>query len=538
MASEQELRQKYREVLSQLEAQEAQSGQLEGVLRLLIGRLCLAGRGRDARLDEELRKIGSLTRNRLEIAQINAALEPLTRAVAGLDQISSETVNMLRGPEPQPTGATGRQATLNERGEKAVAGSSAQRPVAAPAAVAAAKGAPPLSTTQTQRALHTITSVSKTAPAAGPAPAHATAHSLPASAAVPSGNTTEREMRIHTALAQMLDRLSALPELRTAIAALHDRTFNDLSSDELADRLERVTNLIGEQRTSLLREKREIEDMLKQIDSRLEAISAFFAYEDAERTSTRDNSKQLNMLVMGEVNDISSDMTESESLTELRGRVGNRLESINTHLTDFRSREEERLAAQVDRTMSLRARVEELERESRVLQNSLQEEQRAAMIDSLTGIPNRAAYDDRMAHEFARWQRHGGTITIAAWDVDNFKSINDEFGHTAGDKVLRILGQHLARNVRGTDFVARYGGEEFVMIMIGMDSEQALKACNKVRSGIQAIAFHFRDKPVTVTASCGVTSFRMGDLPDTAFERADGALYEAKDAGRNRCVVR
>src|SRR5580658_10991346 len=112
MASEQELRQKYRDVLAQLEAQEAHSGQLEGVLRLLIGRLCLAGRGRDARLDEELRKIGSLTRNRLEIAQINAALEPLTRAVAGLDQISSETVNMLRGPEPPSTGATSRQATL------------------------------------------------------------------------------------------------------------------------------------------------------------------------------------------------------------------------------------------------------------------------------------------------------------------------------------------------------------------------------------------------------------------------------------------
>jgi diguanylate cyclase len=530
MASEQELRQKYREVLAQLEAQEAQSGQLEGVLRLLIGRLCLAGRGRDARLDEELRKIGSLTRNRLEIAQINAALEPLTRAVAGLDQISAETINMLRGPESPSTGATSRQATLSDRGEKTAADPASPRPSAppAPTPAPAPKGAPPLSTTQTQRVLHSITT------------AHATSQSLPAvvAALAVTGSSQERDTRIHAALAQMLDRLSALPELRTAISALHDRTFNDLSADELADRLERVTNLIGEQRTSLLREKRDIEDMLKQIDSRLEAISAFFSYEDADRTSTRDNSKQLNMLVMGAVNEISSDMTESESLTELRGRVGTRLESINTHLTDFRSREEERLAAQVDRTMSLRARVEELERESRVLQNSLQEEQRAAMIDSLTGIPNRAAYDDRMAHEFARWQRHGGTITIAAWDVDNFKSINDEFGHTAGDKVLRILGQHMARNVRGTDFVARYGGEEFVMIMIGMDSDQALKACNKVRTGIQDIAFHFRDRPVTVSASCGITSFRMGDLPEMAFERADGALYEAKNAGRNRCVVR
>jgi diguanylate cyclase len=503
MASEQELRQKYREALAQLEAQETQSGQLEGVLRLLIGRLCLAGRGRDARLDEELRKIGSLTRNRLEIAQINAALEPLTRAVAALDQISTETVNMLRGSDSAPPG----DATGNRPGPVS----------AAPAAVS--KGAA-LSTTQTQRALHSTTQTHKIPPAAAAWP--------------PAGSET----RIHGALAQMLDRLAALPELRPAISALHDRTFDDLSSDELAERLERVTNLIGEQRTSLLREKRAIEDMLVQIDSRLEAISAFFAYEEQDHSDTRDSSNKLNMLVMGEVNEISTDMTQAGTLNELRGRVGNRLEAINTHLEDFRNREEERLSAQVDRTLSLRARVEELERESRVLQNSLQEEQRAAMIDALTGIPNRAAYNDRMAHEFARWQRHGGTITIAAWDVDNFKSINDEFGHMAGDKVLRILGQHMARSVRGTDFLARYGGEEFLMIMIGMDAEQALKACNKIRAGIQAIAFHFRDRPVTVTASCGITTFRMGDVPEVAFERADGALYEAKDGGRNRCVVR
>ena len=523
MTSEQELRQKYRDVLAQLESKEAQSGQLESVLRLLIGRLCLAGRGRDARLDDELRKIGTLARSRLEIAQINAVLEPLTRAVAALDQISSDTVNMLRGPAPDATGS---------RPGPALAAPTTSAPGAVPgappAAPAAPKGAAPLSTTQTQRALHATTQTHRALPAAAVLSAAGASPVTPA----------ERESRIHSALALMLERLSALPELRPAIAALHDRTFNDLSSDELAERLERVTNLIGEQRTTLLREKREIEDMLLQIDSRLEAISAFFAFEDEERTSTRDNSKTLNMLVMGEVNEISSDISHAGSLSELRGRVGNRLEAINSHLSDFRDREEERLTAQVDRTISLRARVEELERESRALQHSLQEEQRAAMIDALTGVPNRAAYDDRMAHEFARWQRHGGTISIAAWDVDNFKNINDEFGHMAGDKVLHILGQHMARSVRGTDFVARYGGEEFIMIMLGIDAEQVLKMCNKVRTGIQAIAFHFRDRPVTVTASCGITTFRMGDQPETAFERADVALYDAKNGGRNRCVVR
>src|SRR5580692_582666 len=171
MASEQELRQKYREVLAQLESQEAQSGQLEAVMRLLIGRLCLAGRGRDARLDEELRKIGTLTRNRLEIAQINAALEPLTRAVAALDQISSETVNMLRGPDAAPSG----EATGNRPG-----------PAAAPPP-SAPKGAVPLSTTQTQRALRSNTQTNKIPP-------------VPPVAAPAAGG----QPRIHTALAQML----------------------------------------------------------------------------------------------------------------------------------------------------------------------------------------------------------------------------------------------------------------------------------------------------------------------------------------------
>ncbi|MGC1460095.1 MAG: hypothetical protein WA825_17595, partial [Steroidobacteraceae bacterium] len=162
MASEQDLRQKYREVLAQLESQEAQSGQLEGCLRLLIGRLCLAGRGRDVRLDEELRKIGNLTRNRLEIVQINAALEPLTRAVAALDQISSDTATMLRGSDPQAT-----ESTANRHAAGIAAGpeSAPAAPAAAPAAPAvtapATKGAPPLSTTLTQRALHATTQTTR-----------------------------------------------------------------------------------------------------------------------------------------------------------------------------------------------------------------------------------------------------------------------------------------------------------------------------------------------------------------------------------------
>ena len=468
MKSESDLRQKYLDALDRIEASEARQAhyeKLEHVLRLLVGRLCLAARGRDARLDGELRRLGDLMRGQPDAPHIEAALEPLSRAVAALD------------------GAP--QAPLPASSERA------------PSAAVAASGSEPAPTTE----------------------------------------PSEREMRIQAAIVAMLERLALLPELRSAVAELHERSIAELSADEIAEGLERIARLLGEQRASLQREKVEIEELLRQLDTRLEEVASHLAGDAAEQKSAQESTQQLNLLVMDEVHELNTDVQRSADMGELRGRVRVRLETINTHLQDFRAREEQRLSSQSDRTARMRVRIAELERESRALQQSLQQEQRLALIDALTGIPNRAAYDARIEHEFLRWQRHGAPVSILAWDIDRFKNVNDAYGHKAGDKVLRVIGQHLAQHVRGTDFVARYGGEEFVMILVGTAAEQAMIAADKIRSGIAGIGFHFRDKPVTVTASCGITTFRSGDTPETIFDRADRALYRAKDAGRNCCIV-
>lgn len=454
-----ELRRKYLDALERLDASEGRIAKLESVLRLTVGRLCLAARGRSAELDAELRVLADLTRREPDLHEIEACLEPLSRAVAGLD-----------GRTPT-TGAVAGQA---ESPEKA------------------------------------------------PSPASRT----------PS---PDRHAQVDTAIVAMLDRLALMPELKPALAELHERG-TDLTSDELAEGLDRVARLVGDQRTRLQREKLEIEELLRQIDARLEEVSTYLTGEAAEQQSAQDSTQQLNLLVLDEVHELHSDVQRAVDLSELRGRVRVRLEAIHTHLEDFRRREEQRFASQTDRTGRLRIRIAELERESRNLQRNLEEEQRLATIDSLTGIPNRAAYDERIEHEYLRWQRSGVAISILAWDIDRFKSVNDAYGHRAGDKVLRVVAQHLARHVRGTDFVARYGGEEFVMILVGTTADQALIAADKIRTGIGRIGFHFRGKPVTVTASCGIASFRTDDTPDSIFDRADRALYRAKDAGRNCCI--
>jgi diguanylate cyclase len=468
-----DLRQKYFDAIAQLEAGEARWSQLEVTLRRLIGRLCLAARGRATLLDAELRKVSDLARGRGDMSAIEESLEPLSRAIAALDD-----------------------ATLENSGA-----------------------------TTTSRALAYSGYVPPSADTSGLRPE---LHSVP-----PSVDLEDDEAKVQAVIVAVLERLSRLPELRPALGDLCEK--DSLSAEEFAEGLERVARLVGEQRATLMREKREIETLLQQMDLRLAEIASYLASDCADQKSAQTSSQQFDLLVTGEVRNLSNDVQSAGDLAGLRNRVRDRLAIIANHLQDFRAREGARVNAQLDRTQRMRVRVTDLEREIHGLHKSLQEEQSLRMIDALTGIPNRAAYDDRIQHEFMRWQRENTPVSVLAWDIDRFKEINDAYGHSAGDKVLRVIAQHLAQHVRGTDFVARYGGEEFVMLLVGTDAAQAAMTADKIRAGIENMGFHFHNKPVAVTASCGITTFRGDDTPETIFDRADRALYRAKDGGRNCC---
>ena len=454
MSNDDQWRDKYRESLSRLSAEEARRSRLQSVLRLLIGRLCLAGQGRDARLDAELHRVADTVRKGVDPQTLEELLEPLSHAVTVLD---------------------------------------AQAP---------ARGA--------------------TAPEPEPAP-------TPLPAAAPGGDVNDTQ--------SILEQLALLPELRPMIAQLSKEAPQSLGAADLARLLERVTRLASEQRAAAQREKLELEHLLQQMTSRLDEIAAHLAGDVAEQNAAQDDTEKLNLLVSGEVEKLKTNVMRALELPSLRDQVSLRLDAINGHLHEFRGREESRIKTYRERVGRMRSRIRELEQESHNLHVSLQEGQRLAMMDALTGIPNRAAYDVRIEQEFRRWKRFGRIVSILAWDIDRFKTINDTYGHKAGDRVLRVFGRQLAKHVRETDFVARYGGEEFVMLLVGSSPAEAHTVADKIRIEISQLGFHVRDMPVTVTASCGITNFIAEDSPDVAFDRADRALYQAKEAGRNRCVI-
>ncbi|RTE64604.1 sensor domain-containing diguanylate cyclase [Amphritea opalescens] len=172
---------------------------------------------------------------------------------------------------------------------------------------------------------------------------------------------------------------------------------------------------------------------------------------------------------------------------------------------------------------------------------------RLSIIDMLTKVYNRRAFDQEIIKELSRASRHDRPLSCLFIDLDYFKLVNDNFGHQIGDKVLRAIGLLLRQNLRKTDFVARYGGEEFAILLPNCDSHKAMQISDQLRNKIAHMVIHNSDNtPFRISASIGVThctsaSFTFDDLNAQAhalLKAADEAVYQAKEKGRNRVEYR
>ena len=185
-----------------------------------------------------------------------------------------------------------------------------------------------------------------------------------------------------------------------------------------------------------------------------------------------------------------------------------------------------------DRLRRSRAEVlaanEALQTQNQLLEN-------LAVTDSLTGLYNRKKLDDILAEQFARFQRNRRGFAVLMLDLDHFKSINDNYGHVAGDQVLGDVAAVLRQSIRSIDFAARFGGEEFVLVIVETALDEAVDIAERIRAIVESNRLGAGNKMISVTVSLGVSISREGDDgPEVALARADRALYEAKRNGRNR----
>jgi diguanylate cyclase (GGDEF)-like protein len=157
-----------------------------------------------------------------------------------------------------------------------------------------------------------------------------------------------------------------------------------------------------------------------------------------------------------------------------------------------------------------------------------------AMIDSLTQVDNRRLLTQLLREEVTRAGRHNLPLSVILFDLDRFKTINDSFGHNAGDVVLQEVAGVLRQAIRTSDPFGRWGGDEFLVVATNTDGNQAVELANRLRETLENCFFSTAGN---VTASFGISTYQGGDSPETLIRRADMGLYKAKSGGRNRVAA-
>lgn len=358
-----------------------------------------------------------------------------------------------------------------------------------------------------------------------------------AAAAPPAAGAAAAELA-RSLLLGLLERLDVLAHLQRQLDEVKSAVAGSASESELLLTLDGIVAVVNQQRLELERGHDKVTAILRQVTSSLDEMARHVVDQTVFHDAAAQDSSQLNQHLAGEFSALDASVREAADLSALQQQVRFRLDLIGTHLRKFEDRQSTRLKDYKAGTFRMKQRVEQLERETRQLQITVQREQHRACTDPLTGIPNRLAFQQRVGEDYLHWKRSGIALCIAMWDIDRFKLVNDTYGHRAGDNAIRIVAQHLSRNLRKSDFVARYGGEEFVAIFRGIGAADALAYANRVRQSLQELGIHFDGKRIAITASCGVAACAGADTEDSVIERADAALYEAKNHGRNRCVAR
>ena len=353
-------------------------------------------------------------------------------------------------------------------------------------------------------------------------------YSLPDS---PEPSYSSVAKHIEDTLLGLLEELSLPERHRPQAEAMRERLAHGLNWYELLPILDDLAVLMLAITDS---GQHEFETYLKQLNERLEAFQGHLQVASEGHADSSTAARELDTQIREQVDGLQSSVQEAADLDSLKHVLESHLEGLLGTMDEHQQQRDHREQEVAARLKGLAERVANMEQEAQGYREHLEVQRQKALIDPLTGLPNRAAWSERLDQEVNAWHQHGNSLSLAMLDLDHFKRINDGYGHLAGDKVLKIIANVLRKRLRTTDFIARFGGEEFVLLMPDSSLADAVAVGNNLRAAIEACPFHFKGEPVTITVSMGVAQFQPGERSELALKRADAALYRAKAAGRNQ----
>ena len=543
--SEENWKSKYYDQLDRLEKKEKEWSELELVLKKAVGRLSLAAEGQASTIDRYLREIRAAVKGDVDHFKLESILEDLSKRLARIEEPNQRIIAALRAvlePLSLPVSCEkSRQKVLKQLAkatdeDKADCISAIQNLLKDSISIA------PEKEEKKHGMLGRILGKSESPvndedeSTADDIEAEISSSKIQKIAEVVSELDSQASSDVRELLVRLLEQLVVPADFHSKIEDMKVRVEKSTDPSEWA-LLKEAATLINSIPVHMQKEKHEFESFLHQITSRLKEMDSFLQNESVSIDSAEKEGLLFDDNVVLHVEDIREDVMQASNLDDLKVVVEGKLENISQHIKDYRSAEKERFSRVKKDVLVMQNQMMELEKESETLKTIIVEKNKLAMFDALTGIPNRLAYEKKSEEEIARWKRFGNPLCLIVWDIDFFKKVNDTYGHKAGDKVLKTIAQLMNDRIRETDFLARFGGEEFVMLLPGTSEEETLGLANDLRSKVESCGFHYQGQAVGVTVSCGISSFTGDDTLEKVFERADQALYKAKENGRNQCVI-
>ena len=356
----------------------------------------------------------------------------------------------------------------------------------------------------------------------------------PATTAASNQRLTSLQQEIADLLLALLGEIEFDQETATELGALRRDLVLATSADQL---LGYCTQLIQALIAGIKRERSLSASFLASLNDTLAAVSGAVNRSLAHSEYLSTESRQLNQMLHQRLVNLSSYVSSATDLNSLRDGINSQLGSI---LEAIEAREQLSVSEEEINTLlsELRQQIHGLKKETGQYRSQLAAQRQQLLVDPLTQLPNRSAFDERLQIEFERFSRYNRPLSLAIIDVDLFKRINDNYGHTAGDKTLHVLGQLFAKSFRRSDFVARYGGEEFVCLLPDTELAGAMELAETIRLHIleQKILHAGSTVYPFVSISLGVCCKETNSTcaPEDLLLQADSQLYQAKKNGRNQ----
>ena len=489
----------------------------ETVSRLQRGilRLALAYHGRSSDLDKKLKELGGLVRAGRRDAMLQKLIDEIVSTIVSLNLEPARS--NVAGPATTPTANA--QAALTP-----------EQPDLFHHFIDHLQ-LPPALLVEVERVRKRIVAKSDTADLLQQVEQASAAISASLAQAADSKHTVDSARQ---SLLDLVDRIPVSRNLASEAGQLRRGIEAISTPEDIRPCTTALARLVGKLREEMQAELDRLAEFLRATARRMQEFEQVMVRSRETYADCEADALQLSETICVGVREVRHSVGEAESLDELKVLIEGKLEVIDSGLTQFVSTQTRRAAEAGDVIERMSHRLKDLEQQAMHLREDLEVQHARVLLDPLTGILNRAGYSEMATKHFARWKRYGGALSLGVIDLDLFKAINDHYGHAAGDKVLATVASKLKEVIRESDVLCRFGGEEFVLLLPETSLADARTMLEKLRNHIADCPFRHKDTPVRVTMSCGVAQFQSADTIDSVFERADRAMYAAKQGGRNR----